>query len=152
LGFDTNHFTGINSLFTGQIKEIGKTPEVDPRTKKKTQERPLDYGDWVEEGQLLAVLWSKDLGEKKSQLVHAVSQLRLDQESLEHLEVLLRKGSIAEQTVRDQRQKVELDIAGLEAVRDTLRTWQVAETEIEALEKEAEEIRKRGGKLLRNDP
>jgi cobalt-zinc-cadmium efflux system membrane fusion protein len=152
LGFDTNHFTGVNSIFTGQIKEIGKTSVVDPETKKKTGERPLDYGDWVEEGQLLAVLWSKDLGEKKSQLVSAVSQLRLDQERLTHLEVLLRKGAIPEQTVRDQRQKVELDIALLEQVRDTLRTWQVAEDEIEALEKEAEEIRKRGGKLVKDDP
>ena len=44
----------------------------------KPNERPLRHGDKVTVKQLLAVIWSKDLGEKKSELVDALSQLRLD--------------------------------------------------------------------------
>ena len=46
----------------------------------------LRVGDARREGQLLAVVWSKDLGEKKSELVDAVSKLRADEKTLERLE------------------------------------------------------------------
>src|SRR5262249_3428413 len=115
LGYDTNHYLGVNTLFVGQVKEIGTTverkgAERDVGTPTPKTPRPLDYGDRVGEGQLLAVIWSKDLGEKKSQLVAAVSQLRIDRERLSALESLFLKGSLPEQNVRDARQRVESDV------------------------------------------
>jgi RND family efflux transporter MFP subunit len=141
LGYDTNRYLGVNTLFVGQVKEIGTTTVQ--HQGQSTERRPLDYGDRVEQGQLLAVIWSKDLGEKKSQLVAAVSQLRIDRERLYALEGLFIKGSIPEQSVRDARQKVEADVIALEVARNTLRAWQLKEAEIAALEKEAEHVLQR---------
>ncbi|MFK5151308.1 hypothetical protein ACI4CU_28585, partial [Klebsiella pneumoniae] len=71
LGYNTDRFIGINSIFSGQVKEIGTTnaPKPDESGVLSTRPRPIDFGDRVQEGDLLAVLWSKDLGQMKSQLV-----------------------------------------------------------------------------------
>ena len=42
----------------------------------------IGFGRHVYQGQVLAVIWSRDLGEKKSELVDGLSQLRVDEESL----------------------------------------------------------------------
>jgi RND family efflux transporter MFP subunit len=147
LGYDTNRFLGINTLFVGQVKQIGlaeqrKGEELD-LSKPTPGPRPLDFGDQVDANQLLCVIWSKDLGVGKSQLVAAVSQLRIDRERLHALEGLFLKGSIPEQSVRDARQKVEADVIALEVARNTLRAWQLKQSEIDALEKEAENVLQR---------
>ena len=42
------------------------------RMPRQLVQRPVRFGDAVNKGQLLAVIWSKDLGEKKSELVDAL--------------------------------------------------------------------------------
>lgn len=145
LGYNTDRFIGINSIFSGQVKEIGTTnaPKPDESGVLSTRPRPIDFGDRVQEGDLLAVLWSKDLGQMKSQLVGAASQLRLDQERLGALESLYLRGALPEQTVRDARQKVESDILAVQVARKTLSSWQVKEDVINAIEKEAETLLER---------
>src|SRR5262249_12706584 len=99
---------------------------------------------FVKEGQRLAVLWSKDLGEKKSELVNALSQLYLDQATLKNFE----KASdiIPEQRWREQRHQVEMDLIAVDKARRTVESWRAAEDEIKEIEDEALRIRERGGK------
>ena len=67
LSFDADRLSHVHSRFAGEVVEIGVV---------QGGSRPLDFGASVHKGQLLAVIWSRELGEKKSELVDALSQLR----------------------------------------------------------------------------
>ena len=69
---DPSQIARVHSRFAGEVMEIG------PASTYASISRPLQFGDHVTKGQLLAVVWCKDLGEKKSELVDALLQLRLD--------------------------------------------------------------------------
>jgi len=53
------------------------------------------YGDYVKKGDVMFVIWSKEIGEKKSELVDAISKLDADKKLLERLESV-EKGVVAE--------------------------------------------------------
>src|SRR5205823_1473198 len=68
LAFDPDYLARIQSRFPGDLMEVGN--DIEPGSDKfgKTLlDQPLRYGSAVTEGQLLAVVWSKELGEKKSE-------------------------------------------------------------------------------------
>ena len=98
--------------------------------------RTVGYGQRVSKGQLLAVIWSHDLGEKKSELIDALSQLRVDEESLARIKAAA-DGAIPERLIRDAERKVEADrIAASRAVR-TLQAWRISKEEIDDVRAEA---------------
>src|SRR5207237_6482748 len=100
----------------------------------RTVIRPLRFGDKVEKEQILAVVWSKDLGEKKSELVAGLSQLRLDEDNLKNME--LYRASLPERSLREAQAKVKADVIAVEKARHTLRSWRLTEEEIKAIEEE----------------
>ena len=104
------------------------------------ENRPLRFGDPVVEGQLLAVLWSKDLGEKKNDLIEGLAKLWTDQKSLTASEELLRDLAGSEANVRLQRGVVAADLAQLIAPRNALRIWRLTEKEIKEVEDEAKAV------------
>ncbi|MCX7419046.1 MAG: hypothetical protein NT013_05855 [Planctomycetia bacterium] len=53
--------------------------------------RPVSFGDFVKKGQLLTVIWSKELGKKNSELIESWAQLHTDETKLKRLEELLSK-------------------------------------------------------------
>jgi cobalt-zinc-cadmium efflux system membrane fusion protein len=88
----------------------------------------------------LAVIWSRDLGEKKSDLIDALSQLRLDEDSLARISRAAAEGSVPERILRDTERKVEADrIAVSRAVR-TLQSWRISKEEIDKVRAEAERL------------
>jgi cobalt-zinc-cadmium efflux system membrane fusion protein len=145
LNLDPNHLARIHARFGGQVMEIAEVPDTQ-RPDGQTHFRPLRLGDKVRAGQLLVVVWSKDLGEKKNDLVDALSMLRYDQERLSNLERLVQTGSTSEDTVRQARRNVEMDLNAVNKAESALRTWRLTEAEIEAIKTEAEHIRQRKGK------
>src|ERR1700676_3460338 len=62
---DPSHLVRVHSRFAGEIVEIGP---AEPGSKDAKAPR-VRFGDHVKKDQLLAVVWCKDLGEKKSELV-----------------------------------------------------------------------------------
>ena len=56
------------------------------------------------------MLWSKDLGEKKSELVDAQARLKLDEITLSRLKTLVESGSIAERSVREAERAVDVGV------------------------------------------
>ena len=70
-----------------EVVEIGKIddPHASPGNVPPLR-RDLQAGDPVKKGDLLAVLFSVDLGNKKNDLFDALSQLRLDEEVLKRAE------------------------------------------------------------------
>ncbi|MGE5191249.1 MAG: efflux RND transporter periplasmic adaptor subunit [Deltaproteobacteria bacterium] len=147
----SNSMTHVRSRFPGDVMEVGGVESplaaaqgADSSSVRARAAERLQYGDFVRKGQLLAVVWSKDLGEKKSELVDGIARLRIDQERLKNLEAGLKNGSISEAKVSEQSRLVQADIIAVEKAEDTLLSWQVPKSEIAALRAEAERVRDRG--------
>jgi len=135
LFFDSNHYGGVQSRFAGEVIAVGTTYQ--PNASGPTRERPLEYGDRVSQGQVLAVVLSKDLGEKKSELVDALVQLALDEKRLIDREKASRLGAMPQDTLNQTRRDVAADRNAVARIERTLRTWKVSEEEIDAVKEEA---------------
>src|SRR2546421_442752 len=81
VALDNERLARVHTRFAGEVMAVG-TPTGHETTELPDEgssaERPLQVGDRVRKGQLLAVVWSKDLGEKKSELIDALSKLKFD--------------------------------------------------------------------------
>ncbi len=144
LALDSNSLARVHSRFPGEVTALGETaPE--PNTAGYPP-RPLRYGDRVRKGDLLAVVWSKDLGEKKSELVDAVSKLRTDELTLRKLEDADRTGSVPERSLVEARRNVESDRVAVDRAERTLRAWRLSDDEIAAVRAEAGKLGKADGK------
>ncbi len=142
LALDPDKINRVRSRFPGEVIEIADTTVAAPTG---TTRRPWEFGDHITKGQLLGVLYSSSLGEKKSELVDDISQLRLDQENLEGIEALWKRGGTTEVVVRQARRNVEQDRIAIAKVERTLTTWQVSDEEIDEVRKEADKVIARGG-------
>lgn len=131
----------VKPYVASEVREIGKIQAaVEPPDPSSVIERPLRFGDAVAAGQLLVVLWSRELGEKKNELREALVQYRIDEEGLR--DKLAVAGSIPPQTLREAHAKVANERSAVNRVTETLRTWHVSDDEIEAISKEADRLRK----------
>jgi cobalt-zinc-cadmium efflux system membrane fusion protein len=141
LAFDPNRLGRIQPRFAGELMEIGKSEEVGfTPGKGSTRNAPLSYGSLVRKGQLMAVLWSKDLGEKKSELVDALVKLHLDEKNLTNLKALAEGGAGSEAAYRQAQNAVSTDLNAIARARRTLAIWKVGKDEIDEIEKEADRI------------
>jgi len=145
LALNTNRLVRVHSRFAGEVISVAEIPDPAVRDEGKTVVRPVSFGDMVHKDQLLAVVWCKDLGEKKSELADAVSQLNFDQEQLAKMNAALREGAMPETRVRQQERNVEADLNAVARAERTLRVWRLPESEIQSVKDEAERIRKRSG-------
>lgn len=153
LGLDPNLLVRIHGRFAGEVMSIGTTQD-DLRVgytpgSLLPSPRPLRVGDRIHKGDLLAVIWSKDLGEKKSELVDAVSKLRSDTQTLQRLQKASEGGSIPERTLRDAERAVEADRIVVDRVERTLRSWRLTDEEIVEIRAEADRINR--GEATRTD-
>jgi cobalt-zinc-cadmium efflux system membrane fusion protein len=139
LAIDSNLLAHVHTRFAGEVVELGTVQEMSEGTDGgRVKVRPISFGDQVKKGQLLAVLWSSDLGERKSDYVDALSKLRVERETLKRLETLLREQSIPERTVREARRTVESAAIAVERVERVLRSWRLTDEEIAAVRAEAD--------------
>jgi cobalt-zinc-cadmium efflux system membrane fusion protein len=134
LTLDPSQLARVQARFPFEVMSIGMTKD----------QRPLDFGDEVKAGDLLAILSCRELGEKKCDLVDAWSQLQLDTETLARTEELFREGVVPDSRVRQVRRSVESSKVALRRAEQTLRIWQVEEKEIERLIEEARRLRDAG--------
>ena len=154
LALDTNKLARVHSRFAGEVIALGEMPDQDAASREKGAVPragkdplpPVEFGDHVVPEQLLAVVWCKDLGEKKSELADALSQLHFDQEQLAKMSDAAREGAVSEARLRQQERNVEADLTAVARAERTLRVWRLAENEIASVKQEAERIRARKGK------
>jgi cobalt-zinc-cadmium efflux system membrane fusion protein len=133
---DPSHLARVHTRFAGEVVELGP---AEPNTAEGSPAR-LRFGDRVEKDQLLAVVWSKDLGEKKSELVDAILHRRLDEETLKRLQEAAERGATSEQKLRDAQHNVEADTIAETRAERTLRSWRLSDEEIERIRKEADDL------------
>ncbi len=105
-------------------------------------------GDRVKKGQLLAVIWSKEIGEKKSDLVDALSQLMQHQTTYNNLKSIEKTGALPQRSIDEMRRIVESDIIQVERLRRTLRSWRLDDAELKAVEAEAMRVHNQSLKIL----
>jgi cobalt-zinc-cadmium efflux system membrane fusion protein len=148
LAFDSNRLVNVSTQFPGRVMEIATIEEPAIQSPGKpvaaSSKRQLSYTDHVTKGQRLALVWSKDLGEKKSELVDAQARLMLDQVTLNRLKGLVESGSVAERSVRDAERNVNGDVIAVDKAKRTLRSWQISEDEIDRIGAEAEFVHQTG--------
>ncbi len=125
---DSDRLAHVHARFPGEVVALGNAGNGT---------RPIAFGQHVRKGQLLAVIWSRDLGEKKSDLIDALSQLRVDEDSLARISKAAAEGAVPERILRDTERKVEADrIAVSRAVR-ILQSWRISKEEIDHVRSEA---------------
>ncbi len=152
LALDTERLARVHTRFAGELAEFAtRADPVEPSfSAEPSRARPLRAGDAVRKGDLLAVVWSKDLGEKKSELVDGLSKLKADERQLTRLQELLKVGGTAERSLRDAERAVESDRVAVRKVESTLRSVRLSEEEIAVVRAEAEGLS--DGSAKRNDP
>ena len=153
---DPTQIARIRARFNAAVVELGTVPGDSGEAGSTPSEKPLPRevrpGDFVhgphgdKPGDLLAVVWSTDVGSRKSDLVDALVQLTLDQRRYEDRLRLYKEGSIPFDTVEQTRRDVASDRNAVARAERTLRTWNVPQAEIDAVEEEAKHIVERGGK------
>jgi cobalt-zinc-cadmium efflux system membrane fusion protein len=137
----------VRTRFNADVVEIGQVPYGNGRTRSgETTFREVRPGDRVKKGDVLAVVFSIDVGSRKSDLVDALVQLRLDEERLKAREGLYQQGSLPLDTLNQTRRDVVSDRNAKERAERTLRTWNIPEEEIQAVYAEGELASARGGK------
>src|SRR5262249_20578735 len=76
LFIDSNRLAYVHCRFPGEVIQMGQVPKSIPTGPSTSSSmRFVRIGDTVSENQVLAVIWSKEMGEKKSDLVDALSKL-----------------------------------------------------------------------------
>src|SRR5262249_11185000 len=144
LALDTKRLVRIHAPFSGAaVQLLTATVRRPTEVPSARVGRRLRHGDRMQKNELLAVSWRKDLGQKNSELVDAVSKLKLDREGLNRLRALFKEGGTSERSLREAERAVESDLIAVARAERTLRSWRLSEAEIAAVRGEAG---RRGGR------
>lgn len=140
LNIDYNRMVRIHSPFAGVVAALG-TPDGGETDRPAGDPGPrgLRAGDKVRADQLLAVVWSKELGEKKNELVQAMSDLKLARDQLARYQSLT-EGIIAQKEVRAAEAAVRSAENAVGKAEATLRAWRLPEAQIRELMALAEKV------------
>jgi cobalt-zinc-cadmium efflux system membrane fusion protein len=152
LALDVNRLVHVHARFAGQIVHL-ETVDADSPESSTTPKarRTLNFMDRVTKGQRLGQIWSKELGEKKSELVDSLIRLRIDEQNLKFLKELLNKGATPEKNVREAERQVEVGAIAVAKAERTLRSWTLTDEEIRALKQEAQRIHEGGNRDNQQD-
>lgn len=136
LYLDPDDFSLVRSRFQGEVVEMPPAPSssTSNATADSSQSHPLRFGDKVSKGQLLAVVWSRELGEKKSELAQTLSTLAFDRETLSRLSS--NEAAVPINSIREAQRRVRESEIAAERIEKTLRSWQLSQVEIERIRDE----------------
>ena len=138
LFFENERLSNVRSRFVGEVSEVGTSSFVPGDTSDSyPRSAALRVGDRVEKGQLLCVILSHELGEKKSELVDALVRLKTDEETLKRVRRLYAKEAIPDRQLRESERAVEMGRIAVQRVERTLNTWGLSAQEIQAAREEA---------------
>jgi len=132
LALDNDHLSRVHSRFSGEVVEIGHSTDGSDPT--------LRVGDSVRKGDLLAVIWSSEVGQKKSELVEALNKLKAEEQLRDRLKTLYEGGAGSGRTYRDAEKDVQSRLASVANIERTLRTWRLTDEDIAEIHSEAARI------------
>ena len=129
LYLNPDEYALVRSRFVGEIVDVPEVQESSIANVNK--KRPLRFGDTVKKGQVLATVWSRELGEKKSELAQALYSLDFDRQTLQRLQQA--GGAVSTSTVRDAERRVRETEISVDRIEKTLRSWQLTPEEVAAI-------------------
>ncbi len=135
LVLDPDRLVHVPSRFIGEVISVGLVKQLEGTD----EPRALRVGDRIEKGQVLATVWSKEVGEKKSDLVDALSSLWLH----ESLLAKLRKageGTVAQRLIDEMQRNYESGLISVSRLKRTLHSWRIPDDELVDIEAEARRI------------
>ena len=142
---DPTRIMRIRALFapspsSPRVIEIGQIKE-DPAVSGTgvTTTRELRSGDRVAKGDLLAAFYSVDVGNKKNDLIDAILQYKLDSQILNGANA--KSESVPSVYLWQYVKNVQGDISLIDRAVNTLRTWGIAEEDIQVVRDETEKIK-----------
>jgi membrane fusion protein, heavy metal efflux system len=129
---------------SAECVQIGQIAQ-DPRRSGSltTVYRELRSGDRVVKGDLLAVFYSVDVGNKKNDLIDAIYQLKLDDEILKAAKNKIE--SVPAVFIWNAERNLQGDVNTVNRAVAMLQTWGISEEDIQAVRNEAVNVIKRGG-------
>jgi len=145
VNFDMDRMFAIRSRFNGELVEITKVPDQENPSPGKS--RMLKWGDKVKQDELLAVVWSVNLGTAKAALVDAICSLKLSEDALERQRELWKNGGTSVALIKQAERQVQADKNTYLSAERTLHTWRLDEEEIKKIKEEAKRI---GDMVLEN--
>src|SRR5207249_4755904 len=102
--------------------------------------RDVRFGDRVKQGEVLGVIWSKELGMSKAELVDATINKKLSEDTLTRHQKAFEEAAISLATLRQTEKQVQSDRAACLRALRPLKMWKIPDDEIRAIEQEAETI------------
>jgi len=141
LFIDPSRLVSTHARFAGEVVRLGlcqsKDQEIGPSSLHDTH---LCFGNRVKAGQPLVVIWSKEVGDQKSDLMDAISRLQLDERTLQSLKAIESTGAVTERAVREAQRNYEADLISSIRAERTLRSWRFKEEEIAAIKQDAQRL------------
>ena len=132
LALDNDRLSRIHARFGGEVVEIGKSTDGSDPT--------LRVGERVQRGDLLAVIWSTELGQKKSELVDALTKLRAEEQLRDRLKSLFEEGAAPGRNYRDAEKDVQCRLVEVASLERTLRTWRITDDELTGIREEVNRL------------
>ncbi|HUY33990.1 MAG TPA: efflux RND transporter periplasmic adaptor subunit [Pirellulales bacterium] len=141
LQIDPARLVHVHPRFSGQIVELAMKEERNPwNPQGPPRRRPVGFMDDVETGQMMAVVLSRELGEKKSELIDAQIRLWTDEKILERYRDAYRRSAMTERDMFEQTRLVDVGRTAVRKARNTLRAWLLTRDEVEAVVEESKRI------------
>src|SRR5882724_1187659 len=137
VNYDNDHLFTIRPRFPGEMVEF-----MQVKLDQNPYGRDLRFGDTVKQGDVLGVLWSKDLGMAKADLVDAIIAKKLSAEKLQRHLKGFEDGITSLATLRESETKAIADRNAYARALRPLMMWKLPKEDIAAVEKEAETIAK----------
>lgn len=132
LALDNDRLSRVHARFGGEVVELGRSTDGSDPT--------LRVGEHVKQGDLLAAIWSTELGEKKSALVDAMAKLRAEEQLRDRLKKLFEDGAGAGRNYRDAEKDVQARRVEIASLERTLRTWRVTDEDIDDIHAEVDRL------------
>jgi membrane fusion protein, heavy metal efflux system len=135
--YDNDHLFTIRPRFSGEMVEF-----LQVKLDQNPYWRDLRSGDTVKQGEVLGVLWSKELGMAKADLVDAIIAKNLSADRLKRHLKGFEDGITSLATLRETETKALGDRNAYARALRPLMMWKLPKEDIAAVEKEAETIAK----------
>ncbi len=126
-----------------EVVQVLQREESNPLAGQTTL-REVRSGDHIQKGEVLGVFYSIDVGNKKNDLIDALLNLHLHRGLLQRAEEAV--SAVPDILLMNARSLVQGDENAVTRAVNTLRTWNIPETDIQAVRDEAEAIIKNQGK------
>jgi len=139
LNYDTDRLFIIRSRFPGEVAEVRQVVDTDD-PKKPQRVRPIRLGDKFKQGDLLAIIWSQQLGAARAAMVDAICAQRLSQDTFARYEDLYQKGSMTLASLKAAERQVQADSNTLLTAERSLRMWKLDNREIDEIKAQAKII------------